>query len=96
MTFDALWAEYARRPRPPHLGATIGGVRLGEVDDDIQDVVASMGMGPELGVSRVARLGLAVADAECVLPMLPQGETRDYFILLVAIGRAALTSLVDA
>lgn len=93
MTLEALWAEYARCPRPMHIGATISGVRLGELDDEIQDVIGSWGMGPELGLGRVARLGLAVADAERVLPAIPPGENRAYVALLAALGRAALASL---
>ncbi len=94
-TLDALWAEYARRPRPPQLGATVDGVRLGEVDDEIQDVITSnFGMGVDSGLWRVARLGLALADAERVLPAIPAGETREYFVLLVAVARAALESIV--
>jgi hypothetical protein len=94
MTLEALWAEYSRRPRPVHIGATVDGVRLGELDDEIQDVIGSLGMGPDLGLGRVARLGLAVADAERVLPAIPPGEKREYVALLAALGRAALASLV--
>lgn len=95
MTLEALWAEYSRRPRPAQIGATIGGVRLGELEDEIQDVITSFGMGPEFGAWRVARLGLAVADAERVLPAIPPGEDREYVALLAALGRAALASLAD-
>ncbi len=94
MTLEALWAEYARRSRPAHIGAAIDGVRLGELDDEIQDVISSWGMGRDLGLSRVARLGLAVADAERVLPATAPGEEREYVALLAALGRAALVSLV--
>lgn len=93
MTFEALWAEYSCRPRPAHIGGTVDGVPLGELDNEIQDVISSWSMGPDLGLWRVARLGLAVADAERVLSATPAGENREYVALLAALGRAALTSL---
>ncbi len=94
-TREELWVEYQRRPRPPNLGDTINGVSLGEVDDEVQDVLGSWGMGAELGLWRVARLGRAVADLERVLPLIAPEETRQYFTLVGALGRAALDSLAE-
>lgn len=94
-TREELWAEYQRRPRPPNIGDTINGVSLGEVDDDVQDVVGSWAMGADLGVWRVARLGRAVADLERILPLIAPEETRRYFALVSVLGRSALDSLAQ-
>jgi hypothetical protein len=82
---EELWAEYQRRPRPPNIGDTIAGVSLGDVDDDIQDVLGSWEMGAGIGLWRIARIGLAVANLERVMPLIPSGEGREYF----ALGAAA-------
>lgn len=92
---DALWAEYSRRPRPPNIGDVVGGVCLGDLEDEVQDVITSFAMGPELGLMRMARLGLAVADAERIRPTMPTGEAREYVTLLAELGRAALQSVAD-
>jgi hypothetical protein len=94
-TREELWAEYQRLPRPPNIGDTINGVSLGEVDDDVQDVLGSWGMGADLGMSRVATLGLAVANLERILPLIAPEETRQYFALVSALGRSALDSLAQ-
>ena len=90
---EELWAEYQRRPRPPNVGDTIQGVSLGEVDDDVQDVLGSWG--PQLDAWRVARLGRAVANLEAILPLITPGETREYFLLVGALGRSALEAIAD-
>jgi len=94
-TREELWAEYQRRPRPPNIADTISGVSLGEVDDDVQDVLGSWGMGAELGVSRIAKLGQAIANLERVLPLIRPEETRQYFALVSALGHAALESIAQ-
>ena len=92
-TREKLWAEYQRRPRPPNIGDAIAGVSLGEMDDDVQDVLGSWG--PQLDAWRVARLGRAVANLERVLPLITPPETRQYFDLVSALGRAALEAIAN-
>ncbi len=94
-TREELWAEYQRRPRPPNIGDIIDGVSLGEVDDDVQDVLGSWEMGADLGVWKVAALGRAVANLERILPLIAPEETRQYFALVSALGRSALDSLAQ-
>ncbi|MGH7549048.1 MAG: hypothetical protein ACREMM_12900 [Gemmatimonadales bacterium] len=92
-TREELWADYQRQSRPPNIGDTISGVSLGEVDDDVQDVLGSWG--PQLDARRVARLGRAAADLERVLPLIAPQETREYFALVSALARAALDAIAE-
>ena len=94
-SLEQLWAEYGRRPRPPDIGDTVDGARLGQLDDDVQDVLGSLGMGPDLGLWRVAKLGRALAEIERVLPKIESVKTREYFSHVVVLSRAALDSIAQ-
>ena len=94
-TVEKLWTQYQVMPRPATIGDTIAGVSLGQLDDDVQDVMSSWGMGPDLGLWRVAQLGRAAADLERILPLIEHEETREYFTLLRALARAALNAIAD-
>jgi hypothetical protein len=51
-----LWHAYGRDRRPANIGDRIGVVVLGELDDEVQDVVGSyIGMGAEPGANIAAR-----------------------------------------
>jgi len=93
-TLDDLFGEYGRRRFPANIGDEVAGVRLGELDDEVQDVIGSYcGMGLEVGMWRVARLGLAYGDIMRVLPHILQEDTRTYFVWLADLARAGLESM---
>ena len=93
-TFDELWGRYGRDRRPGNIGATIGGVAIGELDDEIQDVASSYaGLRREVGAWRVGRLGLALAELERLLPLVEPPATRAYCDRLAALARAALAEI---
>lgn len=94
-TFDELRETYERTPFPTNIGDTIAGVRLGELDADVQDVFDNWDLGAVLGLQRVARLGLALATTERVLLAIEPGEARDYVIMLEKVARAALKWLAE-
>lgn len=94
--FDELWAGYSRERRPANLGAWVNGVAIGDLDDEIQDVAGSYaGLRGKLGAWRAARLGLALAEVERILPGLEPAETRAYFERLAALARAALAEIAS-
>lgn len=48
-SFRDLWTAYGHEPRPANIGAVIDGVRIGALDDEIQDrrgISRSMPRGP--------------------------------------------------
>ena len=93
-TAEELWSRYGRDPRPANLGAVIGGVRIGDLDDEIQDVAGSYaGLRRELGAWRVARLGLALAQVEQLLPVIEPSATKAYFERLAELARATLAEI---
>jgi hypothetical protein len=94
-TFDQLRDEYDRRAVPANIGDTVEGVRLGELDADVQDVLDNWDLGPVLGLQRVARLGLGLATAECLLLAMEPGETRDYVAFLSEVASAALSWIAE-
>jgi hypothetical protein len=96
-TFDDLWFAYGRDPRPANIGAMVDGVRIGDLDDEIQDVAGSYaGLRGDLGTSRVARLALALEAVTRLLPTIEPIETRRYFERLTLLGHAALVEIADA
>ena len=94
-TLERLLAQYQVTPRPPDIGDSIAGVSLGDVDDDVQDVLGSWGIGADLGLWKLARLGRAAADLERALPLIHREETREYFTLVRALARSALDCIAD-
>ena len=92
-TREELWTQYQATPMPPHIGDTIDGVRLGDVDDEVQDVLSSWSVGPKMPLSKVASLGRAAADLERVLPKINDHQTQRYFSLVRALARSALDSI---
>jgi hypothetical protein len=95
---EELWAVYGRERRPANIGDRVAGMLLGELDDEVQDIVSSymgMGMGEEVDALRVARLGLALAEITRVLPEIQPTATREYFQRLADLARAALAAIAD-
>ncbi len=91
-----LFAEYNRRPFPANIGDEISGIRLGELNDEVQSIIGSyLGMGLDIGSWRVARLGLVYGDIMRMLPEIAQDDTREYFTWLAALAHAALESMCD-
>jgi hypothetical protein len=94
MQLETLWAAYGRRARPADIGARVMGVLLGDLDDEVQDVVGSYaGMRADAGMPRAARLGLAYGEIRRVLPGIERAETRIYFEHLAELANAALESM---
>jgi hypothetical protein len=94
--FDDLWVAYSRDRRPSNLGARVNGVAIGDLDDEIQDVAGSYAaLRGKLGTWRAARLGLALAEVERILPRLEPAETVAYFERLAALARAALAEIAS-
>ena len=92
---DDLWLQYGLRQRPGNCGDSVDSVRLGELDDEIQDVVGiHLGANPAVAPSQVARLGLALADLTRVLPKIEPGATHEYFVMVESLARAALTAVM--
>ena len=95
-TFDELVMAYGGEKRPANLGARVEGVLIGELDDEVQDVTGSYaGLRDEVGAWRVARLGLALAEIERILPAIEPAATRVYFEHLALLARAALIEIAD-
>ena len=93
-TLDELSGEYGRRRFPANIGDEVAGIRLGELDDEVQDVIGSCaGMGLEVGIWRVARLGVAYGEIMRVMPHIASEETQAYFIWLADLARAGLESM---
>ena len=93
-TLDELSREYGRRRFPANIGDEVAGIRLGELDDDVQDIIGSYcGMGLEVRIWRVASLGLAYGDIMRVLPHIAPDDTRTYFVWLAELARAGLESM---
>jgi hypothetical protein len=90
---EDLWDHYCDCMRPPDVGS-VGGVRLGELDDEISALVGMYLGGPEsMAAPRVARLGLALADLTRVLPTIEPEAARRYFQMVESVGRAALVAI---
>ncbi|HTE45249.1 MAG TPA: hypothetical protein VK636_08420 [Gemmatimonadaceae bacterium] len=95
-TFSELWAAYGRDPRPANIGASINGVLIGELDDEVQDVAGSYaGLGADVGAWRAARLGLALERITRVLPLIEPENTRAYFERLASLARSALAEIAN-
>ena len=95
-TFDELWVAYSRDLRPDNIGSQVGGVRLGDLDDEIQDVAGSYaGLRQEVGAWRVARLGLALDQLGRILPSIEPPRTKAYFERLALLARAALGEIAN-
>jgi hypothetical protein len=93
-SFQELWQEYGRDRRPANIGAVVNGVRIGDLDDEIQDVAGSFaGLGSAIDAARVARLGNALDQLMLVLPSIEPAETRSYFERLARLARAALAAI---
>jgi len=93
-TFNELWSRYGRDRRPANIGATAGGVAIGELDNEIQDVASSYaGLRRDVGAWRVARLGLALASVERILPLVEPPATKAYFVRLAELARATLAEI---
>ena len=72
----------------------VDGVRLGELDDEIQEIVrACSAQGPGVAPAAVARLGLALADLNRVLPKITPGAAHDYFVMVESLARGTLSAL---
>src|SRR5688572_19038243 len=94
---EELWNAYGRDRRPDNIGAIVDGIRLGELDDDIQDVVSSYaGLGAGISVYQVAKLSVALARTIRVLPSITPVETRAYFERLATLAEAVLAELARA
>lgn len=95
-SFQDLWAQYSRDPRPANIGAVVDGVRIGDLDDEIQDVAGSYaGLRADLDAKRVARLGLALQTVTRLLPLLEPPATQRYFARLAALARSILAEIAD-
>jgi hypothetical protein len=95
-TFQDLWFRYGHDRRPANIGAVINGVRIGDIDDEIQDVAGSFaGLRTDIDPVRVARLGLALETLTLLLPSLEPPETRAYFERLAQLGRAVLAEIAN-
>ena len=95
-TFDELSIAYASDKRPANIGARVEGALLGELDDEVLDVTGSYrGLRDDVGAWRVARLGLALAEIERILPAIEPAPTRVYFEHLALLARAALVEIAD-
>jgi hypothetical protein len=93
--FEALWADYQQRPRPENIGDHVSGLSLGELDDDVAAAASSYAsMGEEVPGWHVARLGLALADLQRVLPADTPVSTREYVTLVAALATATLQAIV--
>jgi hypothetical protein len=96
LRFD--WFAYGNTPRPARIGDTLDGVRLGELEDEMQDVISSYFAGDgSLDVERRDRLALAQAATQRILPSVPDDPTRTYLASLARLAgkvldRCGLTS----
>lgn len=93
-SFSQLWTSYQQTPRPGNFGATVAGIRLGELDDEVQDLAGScVGLGAAFDAVRADRLRAAVEQIERLLPQLEPPETQRYFGQLAALAAAMLGEL---
>ena len=96
VTFNEAWAAYSRDARPANIGGEVNGVRIGALDDEVQDIAGSYaGLREDVGSWRVARLGLALDQLGRILPAIEPAATRAYFERLAVLARAALAELAD-
>ena len=92
------WIAYGNTPRPARIGAALDGVRLGELEDEMQDVISSyFGSDGYLDTERRDRLALAHAATQRILPSVPDVATRTYLASLAKLAgrvleRCGLTS----
>ncbi|MFL5605136.1 MAG: hypothetical protein ACJ8AD_01700, partial [Gemmatimonadaceae bacterium] len=78
------------------IGDVVDGVSLGQIDDEIQDVVGSyVGMRGDTSAWQAARLGLALAELTRVLPTIRPVATQAYFQRLAELARQALASIAE-
>ncbi len=95
-SFQNLWFEYSRDRRPTNIGDVVNGIRIGDLDDEIQDVAGSFaGLGADIDAVPVARLGLALERVTGLLPSLEPADTRAHFDRLTRLARAALVEIRD-
>ena len=92
------WSTYGNTLRPARIGDALDGVRLGELEDEMQDVISSyFGNDGTLDIVRRDRLALAHAATQRVLPSVPDVPTRTYLASLANLAgrvleRCGLTS----
>jgi hypothetical protein len=80
---------------PSSIVITIDGVRLGELDDDIHEIVRTYSeMGDRIAPAHVARLALALADLTRVLPQIMPAATHEYFVMVESLARGTLSALL--
>ena len=92
--FEELWAEYQQRPRPGNIGDHVSDASLGELDDDVAAAASSYAdMGEDVPGWHVARLGLALADVQRVLPDIIPVSTQEYFTLVTALATVTLQAI---
>ena len=94
--FEELWAEYQQRPRPGNIGDHVSDAGRGELDDDVAAAASSYaGMGEDAPSWDVARVGLALAALQRVLPAITPVSTREYFTLVAALATATLQAIAE-
>lgn len=92
-SLDELWDAYGHRSRPSNIGDRFGSVALGELDDEVQDVVGSLVGVPYVPRGAAARLELAHVTIVRVLPLLTPELTQRYFEHVAQLAEAALAEI---
>ena len=93
---DDAWTEFMHVPWPPDIGDTVLGVRIGELDDDVLGTLSSyQALGADFPPSRIAQLGLTLAELVRIIPGLASPQMRAYVTQLADLARACLEDMAQ-